>query len=613
VGPLTGAVAGVADESDQGTVADATVQSRRKVLLVAGGAAIGAVAASMARPDPAEAYFNDPLVQGENHNMSPVLLEGTASGGGPFDALVSIQAVTLPGNAALSVLGKSSDGTTLHATAAAPGDSAGIGVAADAAGAHGIAVSAVNRNPSSTSPGPQGTVEIGAGVFGFTERPDAAGVEGVHESSWVVHPPQLPMGAGVRGDTSPTGSYETRAGVLGRNLSGPGPGVRGDTTSTVGAGLLGLQLTDPKTEPGPNATPAGVKGLAAASGARGVVGQSFGAGGVGVEGIGQDGIRGQSTDPAGAGVHGEGSTGVQGQTSDPTGVGVNGENTSSSGGTGVHGLGADTGVHGEGQTGVHGKSAAATGRGVHGEGSTGVHGESADAAGQGVKGENVNGDGVHGEGQTGVHGKSAAATGRGVHGEGSTGVHGESADAAGHGVKGDNVNGAGVHGQGQTGVHGHSDNLTGQGLLGTSTGPDSPGVRAQGRFAIKAESDTTAGGAGLSAVNHNGPSIIAEAGAQGPALEVQGAACFATVGKSGVNNGTSLVPSFPKGATRLEVKDTRVTNMSLVQVLLTSDPANGNQSAISWIDVRTASGFFLNLTKAPLKPTTFSYFIVESC
>src|SRR5438445_7714097 len=99
VGANTGAVANMADKSDEGAVAEATVQSRRHVLRVAGGAAIGAVAATIARSDPASANVGDAVHQGENHDISPVVLDGVLDTS-PYDALVSIHGLTGSGKAA---------------------------------------------------------------------------------------------------------------------------------------------------------------------------------------------------------------------------------------------------------------------------------------------------------------------------------------------------------------------------------------------------------------------------------------------------------------------------------------------------------------------------------
>ncbi len=149
-------------------------------------------------------------------------------------------------------------------------------------------VGVFGRNDA-TSP-PTGGGAGGAGVFGLSVSPGAAGVFGANHSGQ--------RGVGVQGNGP-------EAGISG--FSTQGHGARGISQNSAAFGVFGA---NDSTQPPPPGSPggAGVFGLTHSPGAAGVFGANNESRGVGVRGNGPDaGVSGFSA--AGAGVRGESSRG----------------------------------------------------------------------------------------------------------------------------------------------------------------------------------------------------------------------------------------------------------------------------------------------------------------
>lgn len=257
---------------------------------------------------------------------------------------------------------------------------------------------------------------------------------------------------GVRGESSSTSGR----GVVGRAaaLTGDTVGLRGESLSPAGRGVSGEAPSE------------GVRGAATAGTgiARGVCGTSASDTGEGVLGEASDasgdnvGVRGTSASPNGRGVSGEApSEGVRGMATAGSGVarGVCGTSASSEG-EGV--LGAATARSGA-NVGVRGTSASPEGSGVEGVG-----------PGFGLRGIATRSTGT----AVGVYGTSDGTDGVGVKGAGFLGVHGASDVAGGIGVLGQALrttgNDAGVEG------HSASDDREAAGVRAEGNGIDSSGT-----------------------------------------------------------------------------------------------------------------------------------------
>jgi len=282
---------------------------------------------------------------------------------------------------------------------------------------------------------------------------------------------------GVRGQTPST----TGRGVLGyaTATSGGTLGVYGLVPSTSGVGLYGEATATTGATRGLVARAASTTGIGAwgyafatsgaTTGVRGDVWSPNGIAGIfntvnpsgkilsgRVNGVEKFSVDGSGNLAAGGGVTaGDGVSGFR-----TSGVGVHGSSSTYWGVAGESGYG---GVYGGGTT--YGVMGASSDTGVYGEGLyVGVSGHSQDYTG--VVGSSSNGDGVDGYGYyTGVFGWSmdytgvwgSSANGNGVYGEG----YGQ-----GQGIVGYSSGSAGVYGYGYDGVHGYGE--SGSGLYGES-------------------------------------------------------------------------------------------------------------------------------------------------
>jgi trimeric autotransporter adhesin len=243
---------------------------------------------------------------------------------------------------------------------------------------------------------------FGAGVFGTTASPVAAGVNGVNNSA-------NGSGTGVSGFTASTNG----AGVFGNAsaTSGPANGVFGQAASPDGSGVHGGNTAA-------SGFATGVSGYSVSTGGNGVFGEAAATSGF------VSGVFGQTSSTSGNGVLGlafasSGSaTGVNGQSSSPTGNGVIGIATATSG--------SPNGVVGEisspNGAGVLGVANATTGF------NNGVFAATFSNEGAGVSGNAVSTSGN----PVGVVGTSAGANG----GIGAWGIF-QATSGSGVGVRGD--------------------------------------------------------------------------------------------------------------------------------------------------------------------------------
>ncbi len=222
------------------------------------------------------------------------------------------------------------------------------------------------------SPGLSVTTTTSAGV----------GIEGVYSGGAAVT-----AGFGLHGIVL-TGNVGPHSAVFGeyRPASGAGAGVRGQSSSPSGAGVVG---TNPAT---------GALGTSAAVGVSGI---NTGGGSV----ASNDAVFGVYGSQTGTGFTAgqDLAVGVFGDANDPIGVGVWGQSaTGTSGGTGVYGNSRATGGVG---IGVYGTTASASGYAVMGDASA--------SGGVGVYGLGGTGDGVRGisNSNTGVAGVTTSGTG----------------------------------------------------------------------------------------------------------------------------------------------------------------------------------------------------------
>jgi len=270
-------------------------------------------------------------ILGQNNGTgSGVLGSNTSSGPGVRGQSTNNTGAGVHGKGAIGVVGESST-TGNGAVYGNHTGTGGYGVVGDANGV--FPSSAVLGRNGGTGVGVTGRCAGGTGVYGD----GAVGVTGESSTTGngATYGNHKGAGYGVVGDTT-TG--DETSGVLGRHRGSYGAGVRGESVTNTGPGVLG---------------------------------------------IGNFGVSGRSANAAGCGVSGlatNGGNGVIGDTESGVNPGVLGRNYGT--GPAVSGLNTQRngdGVRGEGKVGVHGKSGTTGGNAVWGEGAasaTGVAGTS---------------------------------------------------------------------------------------------------------------------------------------------------------------------------------------------------------------------------------------------